>query len=190
MTFSKRWLPWLGSCCFAVAGWELPLRAQPAGWAYQSFQIEAEQTSARLIHSASGAVARVSPGESFEGYQVVAVSSSQVTLEKEETVYPLLIEQNTADESLSRKVVGLSVKRTPLRDLLGQLARYSGLRLVAAENLSGTVSMDLSNMTVKEVLDLICRHHDLQFRAVGGTLWVYPQSEDPNADRTEKSSSQ
>ena len=72
--------------------------------------------------------------------------------------------------------------RADARELLTQLAAASGLNIVAAPALSGTISLDLTAISPQDALAAIAAQSHLTFRPVGSVLYAAPA---PPAIQTE-----
>ena len=65
----------------------------------------------------------------------------------------------------------------PVRTLLQVIAEYSGLNIVAADSVSGNVTLRLTNVPYDQALDIVLRAKGLDKRIEGNVIWVAPQEE-------------
>ncbi len=65
----------------------------------------------------------------------------------------------------------------PVRTLLQVIAEYSGLNIVAADSVSGNVTLRLTNVPYDQALDIVLRAKGLDKRLEGNVIWVAPQEE-------------
>ena len=63
---------------------------------------------------------------------------------------------------------------SPLRDLLAELSRAAGLNIVAAPDVAGSISLDLSGAPVQDVLAAIATHSSITFKPLGSVLYASP----------------
>ena len=68
----------------------------------------------------------------------------------------------------------LRADQADLRELLTQFAAASGLNIVAAPQLEGTVSLQLDAVESQDVLSALSTHSNLTFRPVGAILYAAP----------------
>jgi type IV pilus assembly protein PilQ len=65
----------------------------------------------------------------------------------------------------------------PVRTVLQLIAEESNLNIVAADTVSGNVSLRLINVPWDQALDIVLRAKQLDKRQDGGVIWVAPQKE-------------
>jgi type IV pilus assembly protein PilQ len=65
----------------------------------------------------------------------------------------------------------------PVRTVLQLIAEESGLNIVAADTVSGNVTLRLINVPWDQALDIVLRAKGLDQRRDGGVVWVAPQKE-------------
>ncbi|MFP4057490.1 MAG: secretin and TonB N-terminal domain-containing protein [Candidatus Brocadiia bacterium] len=73
-------------------------------------------------------------------------------------------------------------RQAPLRELLAQLAECSGLNVVAAPEVQGSVTLDLRGVGREDVLSAIAAHSGLTFRPVGNVLLAAPAPPEVQAE--------
>jgi type IV pilus assembly protein PilQ len=73
--------------------------------------------------------------------------------------------------------ISLNFQEIPLKTLLQVFADFSGLNLVAAEGVSGQVTVRLSNVPWPQALTIVLQAKGLAFRVDGRVMWVAPQDE-------------
>lgn len=152
---------------------------QPAGWHFREFRMLEGQPGARLVHSASGEVRLLRSGDSLEEYQLLTANADRLLFRRGDETVSLLVEPEVAQPSgLSYRVGQLRIRRVSIRDLLEELSSQSRFRLVILGDVEGTLSVDFSNMTVREILDSLCSQFGLTYRTGGGTLWVMAERDD------------
>ena len=65
----------------------------------------------------------------------------------------------------------------PVRTVLQLIAEESGLNVVAADNVSGNVTLRLMNVPWDQALDIVLQAKGLDKRRSGNVVWVAPQAE-------------
>ncbi|MCX7556432.1 type IV pilus secretin PilQ [Xanthomonadaceae bacterium JHOS43] len=73
--------------------------------------------------------------------------------------------------------VTFNFQEIPVRTVLQLIAEESGLNVVAADSVSGNVTLRLINVPWDQALDIVLRAKSLDKRSDGGVVWVAPQSE-------------
>ncbi len=69
----------------------------------------------------------------------------------------------------------VSVNRVPARTFFLSLVADSGVNVVAHPEVSGTITMELSNVTVQEVLDVTREVYGYEFKLKKGIYSIYPR---------------
>ncbi|MCK7594557.1 type IV pilus secretin PilQ [Pseudomarimonas salicorniae] len=100
-------------------------------------------------------------------------------------VVPVAAEEQTAaeigiaaeEESYSGVPVTFNFQNIPVRTVLQLIAEESGLNMVAADSVSGNVTLRLINVPWDQALDIVLRAKGLDKRRDGNVIWVAPQSE-------------
>lgn len=73
--------------------------------------------------------------------------------------------------------VTFNFQEIPVRTVLQLIAEESGLNVVAADTVSGNVTLRLINVPWDQALDIVLRSKSLDKRSDGNVIWVAPQSE-------------
>lgn len=79
--------------------------------------------------------------------------------------------QEQFDTSGDKVIDFFEVHSADMKSVLRQLSAYSGVDIVAAEDVEATVSMSVTNKSWREILSILCRMHDLS--AVEEANYVY-----------------
>jgi len=154
--------------------------AQLTGWQYQAYRYDGGQPGALLISSATGAEVILRPGDELSGYRVLAVNVDRVLFRKGEAVETLLLTGDAkaaASSAMDLPIDQLRAQKKQVRDVLRDLCERAGLQLEIEGDIRGTVSVDFSNMTVREILNTLCRHSSLEYQRELTTLRVSPQGQ-------------
>ncbi|GAB3025112.1 type IV pilus secretin PilQ family protein [Oleiagrimonas citrea] len=77
----------------------------------------------------------------------------------------------------SGKRVTFNFQNIPVRSALNLLAQVSGLNIVAADSVSGSVTVRLVNVPWDQALDVIMRAKGLDKRRNGNVIWIAPQEQ-------------
>jgi type IV pilus assembly protein PilQ len=75
------------------------------------------------------------------------------------------------------KPVTFNFQDVPVRTVLQLIAEESGLNIVVADTVSGSVTLRLINVPWDQALDIVLRAKGLDQRRDGNVIWVAPQSE-------------
>lgn len=73
--------------------------------------------------------------------------------------------------------ISLNFQDVPLKTLLQVFADFSGLNLVAAEGVSGQVTVRLFDVPWPQALNIVLQAKGLAYRLDGRVLWIAPQDE-------------
>lgn len=73
--------------------------------------------------------------------------------------------------------VTFNFQNIPVRTVLQLIAEESGLNMVAADSVSGNVTLRLINVPWDQALDIVLRAKGLDQRREGNVVWVAPQAE-------------
>ena len=68
--------------------------------------------------------------------------------------------------------LAIHARDVPIRQLLSQLAAAAGLNIVSAQQLTGTITLDLEGVSTQDALDAITNQTDLVLRPAGGILYA------------------
>lgn len=79
--------------------------------------------------------------------------------------------------ALHERPISLQFQDVPLRQLLQVFADFTGLNLVASDNVTGQVSVRLEALPWPQALDMVLRSKGYAYRQEGTVLWVAPEEE-------------
>lgn len=134
--------------------------------------------SVRLSRSASGTRLDIAINGAFEplAYQtgnefVVEIDPVQQTLTADGVV------AEGAEPGYTGRPVTFTFQDIPVRTLLQLIAEESGLNIVAADTVTGNMTLRLINVPWDQALDLILRAKSLDKRQDRNVIWVAPQAE-------------
>jgi len=82
-----------------------------------------------------------------------------------------------AERGYTGTPITFNFQDVPVRTVLQLLAEESKLNLVAADNVSGNVTLRLDNVPWDQALDIVLRSKGLDKRRDGNVIWVAPQPE-------------
>ncbi len=82
-----------------------------------------------------------------------------------------------AARSYSGRPVTFNFQDVPVRTVLQLIAEESGLNVVAADTVSGNVTLRLMNVPWDQALDIVLQAKGLDKRRSGNVVWVAPQAE-------------
>lgn len=83
----------------------------------------------------------------------------------------------TGARSYTGRPVTFNFQDIPVRTVLQLIAEESGLNVVAADTVSGNVTLRLLNVPWDQALDIVLQAKGLDKRRSGNVVWVAPQSE-------------
>jgi len=83
----------------------------------------------------------------------------------------------TGARSYSGRPVTFNFQDVPVRTVLQLIAEESGLNVVAADTVSGNVTLRLTNVPWDQALDILLQAKGLDKRRSGNVVWVAPQAE-------------
>jgi len=83
----------------------------------------------------------------------------------------------TGARSYSGRPVTFNFQDVPVRTVLQLIAEESGLNVVAADTVSGNVTLRLMNVPWDQALDIVLQAKGLDKRRSGNVVWVAPQAE-------------
>ncbi|MFE0501448.1 type IV pilus secretin PilQ [Lysobacter soli] len=83
----------------------------------------------------------------------------------------------TGARSYSGRPVTFNFQDVPVRTVLQLIAEESGLNIVAADTVSGNVTLRLMNVPWDQALDIVLQAKGLDKRRSGNVVWVAPQAE-------------
>ncbi|MBS0461416.1 MAG: secretin and TonB N-terminal domain-containing protein, partial [Proteobacteria bacterium] len=82
-----------------------------------------------------------------------------------------------APKKYTGKPATFNFQDVPVRTVLQLIAEESGLNVVAADTVTGNVTLRLINVPWDQALDVVLRAKGLDKRQDGGVIWVAPQKE-------------
>ena len=84
---------------------------------------------------------------------------------------------NALRAGYSGKPVTFNFQDVPVRTILQLIAEESGVNIVAADSVSGNVTLRLNRVPWDQALDIVLQSKSLDKRRSGNVIWVAPQSE-------------
>jgi type IV pilus assembly protein PilQ len=81
------------------------------------------------------------------------------------------------EEAYAGVPVTFNFQNIPVRTVLQLIAEESGLNMVAADSVTGNVTLRLINVPWDQALDIVLRAKGLDKRRDGNVIWVAPQAE-------------
>jgi len=112
----------------------------------------------------------------MDTYEYVAFQSgSQYTV----SVRPPPIDVTGSDPTAAYtgEITGLSFQDIPIRSVLQILADYYDFSLVAGDNVSGSITIQMDNVPWDQALEMVLRTQNLGSRLEGNVLYVAPATE-------------
>src|SRR5688572_14505363 len=83
----------------------------------------------------------------------------------------------TGSRGYSGRPVTFNFQDVPVRTVLQLIAEESGLNVVAADTVSGNVTLRLMNVPWDQALDIVLQAKGLDKRRSGNVVWIAPQAE-------------
>lgn len=129
--------------------------------------------------SDSGAGARLSISGSgpFESMAYQSGSEYVVEISPVAEAGVVAIDEDGDPVGYVGKPVTFNFQDIPVRTVLQLIAEESGLNIVAADTVSGNVTLRLINVPWDQALEIVLRAKGLDQRRDGNVVWVAPQSE-------------
>lgn len=84
---------------------------------------------------------------------------------------------NALRPGYSGKPVTFNFQDVPVRTILQLIAEESGVNIVAADSVSGNVTLRLNRVPWDQALDIVLQSKSLDKRRSGNVIWVAPQAE-------------
>ena len=81
--------------------------------------------------------------------------------------------------------ISMNFQNIEVRSALQILAQFTGLNVVAADSVNGSLSLHLQQVPWDQVLDLIAQAKGLSVRQEGNVIWVAPRVEVAARERLE-----
>ena len=89
------------------------------------------------------------------------------------------------EKGYTGKPVTFNFQDIPVRTVLQLIAEESGLNVVAADTVTGNVTLRLINVPWDQALEIVLRAKGLDQRRDGNVIWVAPQAELANYERAQ-----
>jgi type II secretory pathway component GspD/PulD (secretin) len=84
------------------------------------------------------------------------------------------LEPTVVVTSLNDGRLAIHAREASVREVLARLAAASGVHIVAAPRIAGTITLDLEGIQAQDVLTAIAEHSQIVFRPVGNILFAEP----------------
>lgn len=114
------------------------------------------------------------------GQYVLEVSPQREEASADEAVVGLGRED---EKGYTGTPVTFNFQEIPVRQVLSLIAQESGFNVVAADSVSGNVTLRLDRVPWDQALDIVLRAKSLDKRIDGNVVWVAPQSEIANYEK-------
>lgn len=114
------------------------------------------------------------------GQYVLEVSTQREDVSADEAVAGLGREE---EKGYTGTPVTFNFQEIPVRQVLSLIAQESGFNVVAADTVSGNVTLRLDRVPWDQALDIVLRAKSLDKRIDGNVVWVAPQSEIANYEK-------
>ena len=114
------------------------------------------------------------------GQYVLEVSPQQEDVSADEAVAGLGREE---EKGYTGTPVTFNFQEIPVRQVLSLIAQESGFNVVAADSVTGNVTLRLDRVPWDQALDIVLRAKSLDKRIDGNVVWVAPQSEIANYEK-------
>ena len=75
------------------------------------------------------------------------------------------------------ELFSLQIQNSDLDEVLEMLGQLSGLNILSSQNVTGTVTANLQNVSIDEALEAILKSNDLEYKAEGKFIYVMSKSE-------------
>lgn len=111
------------------------------------------------------------------GANYVLEISPKSSLSMSPSASPTSVAPKTTPAIYSGKPVTFNFQDVPVRTVLQLLAEESGINIVAADTVSGNVTLRLMNVPWDQALDIVLMSKGLDKRRNGKVVWVAPQQE-------------
>lgn len=114
------------------------------------------------------------------GQYVLEVSPQREDASADEAVAGLGREE---EKGYTGTPVTFNFQEIPVRQVLSLIAQESGFNVVAADSVTGNVTLRLDRVPWDQALDIVLRAKSLDKRIDGNVVWVAPQSEIANYEK-------
>lgn len=105
------------------------------------------------------------------------IEISQVSEEEADTANKSVTLGDAAKKTYSGTPVTFNFQDIPVRTVLQLIADESGLNIVAADAVEGTVTLRLNSVPWDQALDIVMQSKGLDKRQEGNVIWIAPQAE-------------
>lgn len=105
------------------------------------------------------------------------IEISQVSEEKADSSNKSVTLGDAAKKTYSGTPVTFNFQDIPVRTVLQLIADESGLNIVAADAVEGTVTLRLNSVPWDQALDIVMQSKGLDKRQEGNVIWIAPQAE-------------
>lgn len=119
----------------------------------------------RMVISPSGAFQQIS----FQNDDIFTVILNPVDVAAEEATEELVDENGFTGERLS-----LNFQRLEVRSALSVIADFTGLNIIASDDVTGELTLNLKDVPWDQALDLILETKGLAKRQKGNVIWIAP----------------
>lgn len=146
-------------------------------------------------------VTRIDPQRTRDGIRLVVDASGYYTQIATQAGNELVLEVKplTREEQAERikdkfpytgKKISLNFQNIEVRSVLQIIADFTGLNLVASDNVTGNVTLNLKEVPWDQALDLVLKSNGLASRRMGNVLMVAPAEELAALERKELEANQ
>ena len=146
-------------------------------------------------------VTRIDPQRTRDGVRMVVDASGYYTQLATQAGNELVLEVKplTREEQAERikdkfpytgKKISLNFQNIEVRSVLQIIADFTGLNLVASDNVTGNVTLNLKEVPWDQALDLVLKSNGLASRRMGNVLMVAPAEELAALERKELEANQ
>lgn len=146
-------------------------------------------------------VTRIDPQRTRDGVRLVVDASGYYTQIATQAGNELVLEVKplTREEQAERikdkfpytgKKISLNFQNIEVRSVLQIIADFTGLNLVASDNVTGNVTLNLKEVPWDQALDLVLKSNGLGSRRMGNVLMVAPAEELASLERKELEANQ
>ena len=157
----------------------------------ENAQIGAEQQKRLDVSDFATPVTRLEPTSYNGGTQLVVSTEGLFETSAYQTGNEYILEvtpkgaaeavgqagRGTQAARYSGKPVTFNFQDVPVRTILQLIAEESGLNIVAADTVTGNLTLRLMNVPWDQALDVVLRAKSLDKRRDGNVVWVAPQAE-------------
>lgn len=132
----------------------------------------------RLVVNTKGATATMAYQTGNEYVVEISPKNAIAKLNSKSTINKTgAVSNGTNSKSFSGKPVTFNFQDVPVRTVLQLIAEESNLNIVAADTVTGNVTLRLINVPWDQALDIVLLSKGLDKRRDGNVIWVGPQAE-------------